>query len=322
MTLAALLDRRAGRLYFGAQAVAGALWWIGVATVPAVRAATLAGLPVELIAVLDIPLFVFMSALALAGLRGCAEAATAWTVLVTAAMAGYATLTGLAGWGAIAMTAASAGSVAALLLVRIGRLPSEWLMVGPFRARVAAPASTRSHLRRTAAQIVVFWGGALLVVPAVILILERRWGVHLPMPFLVQVLGGALLVAASALGIRSAVVMVSSGDGTPLPSATAARLVVTGPYRFVRNPMAVAGIAQGVAVGMLCESWLVIVYALCGSLVWNDLIRPWEEKDLVARFGDEYERYRQRVSCWIPRRPRAATRRLGPAAASYTDPDV
>ena len=135
MTLAAILDRRAGRLYFGAQAVAGALWWIGVATVPAVRAATLAGLPAGLIAVLDIPLFVIMSALAAAGLRGCAEAATGWTVLVTAAMAGYATLTGLAGWGAIAMIAASAGSVAALLLVRLGHLPSEWLMVGPFRAR-------------------------------------------------------------------------------------------------------------------------------------------------------------------------------------------
>lgn len=70
------------------------------------------------------------------------------------------------------------------------------------------------------------------------------------------------------------------------------------------------------------RSAVVIVYALCGSLVWNDLIRPWEEKDLVARFGDEYERYRQRVSCWIPRKPRAATRPVGPAAASYTDPDV
>jgi len=322
VTLASILDRRTGRLYFGVQAVAGASWWIGVATVPAVGAATLGDLPVGIVAVLDIPLFVVMSALAAAGLRWCADAATAWTVLVTAAMSVYATLTGLAGWGAIAMIAASAGSVAALLLVRLGRLPSEWLMVGPFRARVAAPATTRSHLRRTAAQIVVFWGGALVVVPALIVILEIRWGLHLPMPLSVRVLGGIVLVAASILGIRSAVVMVGRGDGTPLPSATAARLVVTGPYRYVRNPMAVAGIAQGVAVGLLCGSWLVIVYALCGSLVWNDLIRPWEEKDLAARFGDEYERYRARVSCWIPRRPRAATRRVGPVTASYTDPDV
>ena len=76
------------------------------------------------------------------------------------------------------------------------------------------------------------------------------------------------------------------------------------------------------ASALRIRSAVVIVYALCGSLVWNDLIRPWEEEDLVARFGDEYERYRQRVSCWIPRRPRAATRPVGPAAASYTDPDV
>lgn len=322
MTLTPALDRRAGRLYFGAQAVVGALWWVGVATTPGIRAATLGDLPVPLVAIFDVPLFVVMSALAAAGLRWCAWTTTGWTVLVTGVMVAYATITGMAGWGAIAMIAASAGSVSALLLVRLDRLPSEWLMVGPFRARVAAAAPTRSHLRRTAGQIVVFWGGALVVVPALIILFELRWGLHLPMPLVVSALGAGLLVAASILGIRSAVAMAGSGDGTPLPSATAARLVVTGPYRYVRNPMAVAGIAQGVGVGMLSQSWLVIVYALCGSLVWNDLIRPWEEKDLVARFGGEYERYRERVSCWIPRPPRAQAQRSRATAASYTDPDV
>lgn len=321
MTLTSHLDRRAGRVYFALQATAGALWWVGVATVSAVREATLGGLPVMLVALLDIPLFVVMSALAAFGLRWCAAAAASWTVLVTASMAIYATVTGLAGWGALTMVAASIGSLGALLLVTLDRIPSEWLLVGPFRARVASSASPRAHLRRTAAQIVVFWGGALVVVPAAIAALEMRWGLHLAMPMGVRAAGAVLLVASSALGIRSAIVMAGTGDGTPLPSATAARLVVSGPYRHIRNPMAVAGIAQGVAVGMLCGSWLVILYALCGSLVWNDLIRPWEEKDLAARFGAEYERYRERVSCWVPRRPRAVARQRE-AAPSYTDPDV
>ena len=81
------------------------------------------------------------------------------------------------------------------------------------------------------------------------------------------------------------------------------RLVISGPYRVVRNPMAIAGITQGVAVGLMLGSWLVVVYTLCGSLVWNWVIRPFEEDDLAYRFGAEFEAYRSRVGCWIPRAP-------------------
>jgi protein-S-isoprenylcysteine O-methyltransferase Ste14 len=95
--------------------------------------------------------------------------------------------------------------------------------------------------------------------------------------------------------------MSTFGRGTPLPSAMASDLVVRGPYRFVRNPMAVAGIVQGAAVGLMLSSWLVVVYAVCGSLVWNYAIRPHEERDLEQRFGEEFRRYRAAVRCWCPR---------------------
>jgi protein-S-isoprenylcysteine O-methyltransferase Ste14 len=94
--------------------------------------------------------------------------------------------------------------------------------------------------------------------------------------------------------------MVTHGRGTPLPSVTARRLVTSGPYSFVRNPMAVAGILQGLAVGLILGSWLVVAYALTGSIVWNTLARPYEEADLRERFGEEFEAYRRRVRCWIP----------------------
>ncbi|MFD5225574.1 methyltransferase family protein [Microbacterium sp. NPDC058342] len=311
MTLTGRLDARWGRAYFAVQAVAGTGWWLGVAVQPGIRRLTLGDLPAGVVAAFDVPLFVIASALAALGIRFAAETATAWTVLVAAGMALYATATTLAGWGAVLMIAAAVASTGALLLVRLGRMPSEWLLIGPFAVREAAPASARRHLLRTAAQIFVFWGVCLVVIPWVIAITEDRWGLRLPHPPGAALAGGTLLVAASALGLWAAVTMAGRGDGTPLPIATARRLVVTGPYRLVRNPMAVAGISQGVAVGLLSGSWLVVVYALCGSLVWNDLIRPWEEKDLLRRFGASYEAYRRRVSCWIPRRPRR--RASGPA---------
>src|SRR5699024_2326152 len=112
-------------------------------------------------------------------------------------------------------------------------------------------------------------------------------------------------LAASALGASSAVTMARRGRGTPLPSAMPNRLVVAGPYRWVRNPMAVAGIAQGVAVGLLGTSWLVIAYSLAGGVLWHLLVRPEEERDVAGRFGAAYARYSARVRCWVPRRRRA-----------------
>lgn len=296
------MTRGAGRLYFLLQAVAGTVWWSAVALVPPVREATLGGLDPVPVAIADIPLFVGGSAVAAAGLRGAAWATTGWATLVALALALYATVTGLAGWGVVLMAAASAASFVASLLIVHGRLPIEWLMRGPFRIRPARPGSRpRAHLASTGLQIVVFWGLGLGVVPVIVAWFEGRWMLSAPVPGAVPLSGFALFVGASALGLWAAVSMSSFGDGTPLPMATARRLVVRGPYRFVRNPMAVAGIAQGVAVGLMLSSWLVVLYAVCGSVVWNALIRPQEEADLENRFGAQFRRYRAEVRCWIPR---------------------
>ena len=94
--------------------------------------------------------------------------------------------------------------------------------------------------------------------------------------------------------------MVTQGQGTPLPLDQTNRLVVGGPYRWVRNPMAVAGIGQGLAVAIAAQSWFVFGYALLGAIVWQFVVRPIEERDLESRFGQEYLDYRKRVRCWIP----------------------
>ena len=91
------------------------------------------------------------------------------------------------------------------------------------------------------------------------------------------------------------------GHGTPLPASTARRLVVRGPYRYVRNPMAVAGAAQTMGVGLIVGAWTVIAVTLVGAVLWDVFIRPDEEADLARRFNGPYETYRNRVRCWVPR---------------------
>lgn len=295
------MNAELGRWYFAAQAAAGALWWLGVFTVPTVRDLTLGGLDPVVVAMLDIPLFVIASGVAAAGIVPAVWVATVWTGIVALGMTLYATVTTEAGWGALVMLAAAAGSVAAALLIRDGRLPTERLLVGPFAFRTARAASPRHHAARTSLQIVCFWGICLGVIPLLISAIEMRWHLAIEIPPAVRYTGIALFTAASALALWSALSMSTRGEGTPLPSAMPRRLVISGPYRYVRNPMAITGITQGIAVGLMLGSWLVVVYALCGSLVWNWVIRPLEEADLASRFGIEFEDYRCRVGCWIPR---------------------
>ena len=118
-----------------------------------------------------------------------------------------------------------------------------------------------------------------------------------------QLLSGVILFCCGmALAWVSAYFLVMRGQGTPLPSDAPRHLVIAGPYRFVRNPMAMGSLAQGLAIGIGSGSPLVLIYTGLGILAWNYIARPWEEFDLARRFGTPYEEYRDHVRCWIPLR--------------------
>ena len=206
------------------------------------------------------------------------------------------------------MVLATVGTLAATLTLWSGRLPVQWFFLGPFTFRVARDRSRGGHLRHSLMQLVFFWGTFLILLPLVLSSVERRlrleWSPLQRSGFAWA--GPIVFVVASAFGLWSCVSMALVGEGTPLPAATARNLVVVGPYRFVRNPMAVAGALQTVGVGLWRGSWIVIVSSITGALIWNTFIRPEEEADLAARFGDDYDAYRAMVRCWIPIRHRAA----------------
>lgn len=79
------------------------------------------------------------------------------------------------------------------------------------------------------------------------------------------------------------------------------RLVVTGFYRYVRNPMYVAVTALIIGQGLLFGSAVVLVY---GAIVWAAFflfVLGYEEPVLAERFPEEYKRYCGNVRRWIPR---------------------
>ncbi len=158
-------------------------------------------------------------------------------------------------------------------------------------------------MTKTLTQMLVMWAIFFGLLPAGIFYLEDKLGLagfRFGSPFW-QIAGIMLFLLGWVLAEASALFMVARGHGTPLPADCPRELVVAGPYRYVRNPMAIGSFAQGIAVGLWLGSPLVIIYVLAGAVGWNYLVRPWEEMDLETRLGEPYMRYRDSVRCWIPR---------------------
>jgi protein-S-isoprenylcysteine O-methyltransferase Ste14 len=156
---------------------------------------------------------------------------------------------------------------------------------------------------------VLFWSTFLGAGPALLHLLAVSFGLAPLVSAGHVILGVACFAACSALGVISAFLMAVRGRGTPLPLAAARELVLSGPDRHVRNPMAIAGIGQGVAVGVFLADPCVVLYASAGACIWQRFVRPREEEDLLQRFGARYRRYRDAVPPWWPRRPPYADER-------------
>lgn len=176
-------------------------------------------------------------------------------------------------------------------------------MKPPLPSREARPAGAFWNLLKTFMQTVAFWGFFLFAIPTGIAAVERRMGIdHASFTSgSLKVFAIVLFAICGSVGLFTGVVMAVRGRGTPIPFDCPRRLVITGPYRFVRNPMAMSGLTQGASVGLYLGSPGVWLYTLAGALVWNGLVRKWEEFDLEQRFGDEFRHYRAHVRCWIPR---------------------
>lgn len=162
----------------------------------------------------------------------------------------------------------------------------------------SSSSSRGLNIAKTLIQIVCIWTITLVVIPYVIL--DAFHAPSIPSFGIWVVIGMILFLCFSCLGLASAYFMLRDGDGTPLPLDQTNKLVVSGPYRYVRNPMAIAGIGQGIAIACAYQSLPVLVYAILGGVAWQWIIRPLEERDLVNRFGESYLEYCRQVRCWLP----------------------
>jgi protein-S-isoprenylcysteine O-methyltransferase Ste14 len=139
-----------------------------------------------------------------------------------------------------------------------------------------------------------------------VLILLPRWVVRAaggvlqaPTPA-TMVVGGIVFLAGAALVIACVTAFAVIGQGTPAPFDPPRRLVVRGPYKYVRNPMYVGAFTALIGAAIYYRSLLLALFALGFLLVTHLFVTLYEEPILARKFGADYVTYRASVPRWLP----------------------
>jgi protein-S-isoprenylcysteine O-methyltransferase Ste14 len=119
----------------------------------------------------------------------------------------------------------------------------------------------------------------------------------------VRWMGIVPLVLGAALAIDCFIRFFSVGKGTPAPFDAPRHLVISGLYRYVRNPMYLGAglVLAGCTILFVELSIMLLGYAIAVIVIVNLFIFFYEEPTLRHKFGAEYEEYCRNVRRWIPR---------------------
>ena len=152
---------------------------------------------------------------------------------------------------------------------------------------------------RLVIQTALFIGVFYVALPAIFIALNEQAGWPRWESALGDAVGTLLIAAGIATFFYCAGLFRRFGLGTPAPNMPPSRLVVSGLYRWSRNPMYVAYVAIAAGIFLIEGHSALVLYALGYFFLGEVYLRKWEEPALVERFGSDYEEYRRRVPRWV-----------------------
>lgn len=160
-------------------------------------------------------------------------------------------------------------------------------------------ADDRNVEGRAALQAVAFSALVLWVLPAVIV--EQGFASWQPLLDGWNAWGGIPLQLAmipALLGLSAVQEFATRGGGTPLPFDPPKRLVTSGPYAYVANPMQLSLALVLVAFGALMHSGWIALGGVMALIYSVGLAETDERTDLEERFGESWHAYRRQVRAW------------------------
>jgi hypothetical protein len=109
------------------------------------------------------------------------------------------------------------------------------------------------------------------------------------------------LALPALFGLSAVQEFVMRGGGTPVPFDAPRKIVTSGIYAYVANPMQLSAVVLLLMLGVILGNlWLSAAGIM--AHIYSIGIAGWDEgEDLRRRFGEEWIAYRQRVPRWIPR---------------------
>src|SRR2546430_612481 len=117
----------------------------------------------------------------------------------------------------------------------------------------------------------------------------------------IQIAGMLVVVAGAALALASILTFAFVGKGTPAPFDPPRKLVIAGPYRWVRNPMYIGAGLVLLGAAMFYGSFGLALYTIVFWSMAHLFVLFYEEPILRKKFGSEYAAYTSSRRRWMPR---------------------
>ncbi|MEK7648504.1 MAG: isoprenylcysteine carboxylmethyltransferase family protein [Patescibacteria group bacterium] len=130
---------------------------------------------------------------------------------------------------------------------------------------------------------------------------DRAFGWDMDTPLLFRILTVVIIISGAVLFMWTLRSLFMAGHHIPSSDNPAPKLVVTGPFHFVRNPHALAiGIwLFGFSLFFSSVGFMLTTFVLFALILY--VMKFGEEKELEERFGKEYSEYKQKTPFIIPR---------------------
>jgi protein-S-isoprenylcysteine O-methyltransferase Ste14 len=115
-----------------------------------------------------------------------------------------------------------------------------------------------------------------------------------------QILGIIIGGAGGTAALACVAAFIWVGKGTPAPFDPPRKLVIRGPYQYVRNPMYIGAALTLGGAALFYQSLPMLIYVGAFLVITHLFVVLYEEPTLRRTFGPEYEAYCHRVKRWWP----------------------
>ncbi len=168
---------------------------------------------------------------------------------------------------------------------------------------------SNSKLKRIAALIpasFVF----LILLPFLMIVLGKYFDsmyslISVDFGFINQISGLIIAIGSFLFAFWTVIIQFNKVEGTPIPKGDpikTKKLITDGLYKYCRNPMMFGTFLLYLGLALYFKSFFANIFVLIFIIMMRVYIKKVEEKELEKRFGEEYKKYKENTSFFIPKR--------------------